>query len=199
LSIFLYPSEFNLSGLCALRGKKLKHVDRQTEKEMIMGSAKKILVAVVFNNDTESLLNYAVEISESMGAELLIASIINARDVEAVGTIAAMGYEVDSENYVSGIKEERQKQLEDILQKLAHAPAKVRTVFKVGNPSDELLKIAVKEKVDLILMGIKGRTDLESILVGSVAEKVFRRSPIAVLSYRDEHNAERLRKHIHLS
>jgi nucleotide-binding universal stress UspA family protein len=164
-----------------------------------MGSAKKILVAVVFNNDTESLLNYAVEISETMGAELLIANIINARDVEAVGTIAAMGYDVDSEHYVSGIKEERQKQLEDILKKLAHAPAKFRTVFKVGNPSDELLKIAVKEKVDLILMGIKGRTDLESILVGSVAEKVFRRSPIAVLSYRDEHNAERLRKHIHLS
>jgi nucleotide-binding universal stress UspA family protein len=134
-----------------------------------------------------------------MKAELIIASIINVRDVEAVGTIAAMGYDVDSGNYVAGLKAERQQELDNILQKMARPPEKVRTVFKTGDPSNELLKLAVKENVDLIVMGIKGRTDLEYIFVGSVAEKVFRRSPIPVLSYRDEANAQRLRKHIDIS
>jgi nucleotide-binding universal stress UspA family protein len=166
---------------------------------MIMGAAKKILVAIGFSQYTQSLLNYAVEIAESMKAELIIASIINVRDVEAVGTIAAMGYDVDSGNYVAGLKAERQQELDNILQKMARPPEKVRTVFKTGDPSNELLKLAVKENVDLIVMGIKGRTDLEYIFVGSVAEKVFRRSPIPVLSYRDEANAQRLRKHIDLS
>jgi len=164
-----------------------------------MGAAKKILVAIGFSQYTQSLLNYAVEIAESMSAELIIASIINVRDVEAVGTIAAMGYDVDSGNYVAGLKAERQQKLDNILQKMARPPEKVRTVFKTGDPSNELLKLAVKENVDLIVMGIKGRTDLEYIFVGSVAEKVFRRSPIPVLSYRDEANAQRLRKHIDLS
>jgi nucleotide-binding universal stress UspA family protein len=166
---------------------------------MIMGAAKKILVAIGFSQYTQSLLNYAVEIAESMKAELIIASIINVRDVEAVGTIAAMGYDVDSGNYVAGLKAERQQELDNILQKMARPPEKVRTVFKTGDPSDELLKLAVKENVDVIVMGIKGRTDLEYIFVGSVAEKVFRRSPIPVLSYRDEANAQRLRKHIDIS
>ena len=164
-----------------------------------MGAAKKILVAIGFSQYTQSLLNYAVEIAESMKAELIIASIINVRDVEAVGTIAAMGYDVDSGNYVAGLKAERQQELDNILQKMARPPEKVRTVFKTGDPSDELLKLAVKENVDVIVMGIKGRTDLEYIFVGSVAEKVFRRSPIPVLSYRDEANAQRLRKHIDIS
>ncbi len=110
-----------------------------------------------------------------------------------------MGYEVDSENYVAGLKKERQQELDDILKKVAQVPEKVRTIFKTGNPSDEVLKVAVKENVDLIIMGIKGRTNLEYFFVGSVAEKVFRRSPIPILSYRDEANAERLKKHIDLS
>jgi len=164
-----------------------------------MGAAKKILVAIGFSRYTDGLLKYAADIADTMGAELIIAGIINARDVEAVGTIAAMGYEVDSENYVAGIKAERQRELDNMLKKIAYPSEKVRTVFKVGNPSDELLKIAVKENVDLIIMGIKGRTDLEYVLVGSVADKVFRRSPVPILSYRDEHNAERLKKHIDLS
>lgn len=164
-----------------------------------MGAAKKILVATGFNQYTEDLLKYAAGIAKSMSAELIVASIINSRDVEAVGTIAAMGYEVDGENYVAGLKKERQQQLDDILKKVALVPEKIRTIFKTGNPSNELLKIAVKENVDLIIMGIKGRTDLEYFFVGSVAEKVFRRSPIPILSYRDEANAERLKKHIDLS
>ncbi len=166
-----------------------------------MGAAKKILVAAGFSQYTQSLLNYASEIAQSMNAELIVASIINARDIEAVGvgTIAAMGYEVDSGNYVAGIRAERQDELDNILKNIARRPEKVRMVFKTGDPGDELLKVAVKENVDLIIMGTKGRTDLEYIFVGSVAEKVFRRSPIPILSYRDEATAERLKKHIDLS
>jgi len=164
-----------------------------------MGAAKKILVATGFSQYTEDLLKYAADTAQSMNAELIIASVINARDIEAVGTIAAMGYEVDGENYAAGLKKERQQELDLILKKVGQSPEKIRTIFKTGNPSDELLKIAVKENVDLIIMGIKGRTDLEYFFVGSVAEKVFRRSPIPILSYRDEANAERLKKHIDLS
>lgn len=162
-----------------------------------MDAIKQIMVAVGFTDDyTEGLLKYAAQISQSLNAGLIVASIINSRDVEAVGTIAAMGYEVDSKQYVAGIKEERQQTLDQILKKISFPAEKTRTIIKVGHPTEELLKIAVNEKVELIIMGIKGRSDLESVLVGSVAEKVFRRSPVPILSYRDEKNAERLRKHI---
>jgi len=127
---------------------------------------------------------------------LVIANIINSRDVEAVGMVAAMGYEVDSEHYVSGVEEERRRALEQMLKKISFPAERIRSVFKVGHPVEELLKIAVKENVDLMVMGIKGRSDLEHLLVGSVAEKVFRRSPIAILSYRDQKSAQRLKKHI---
>jgi len=162
-----------------------------------MDAMKRIMVAVGFNDEyTDGLLKYAAQISQSLNAELIVGSIINLRDVEAVDTIAAMGYEVDSKQYVAGIKQERQQALDKILKKISFPVEKTRMIFKVGHPTEELLKIAVNENADLIIMGIKGRSDLESVLVGSVAEKVFRRSPVPILSYRDEKNAERLRKHI---
>ena len=164
-----------------------------------MGAAKKIMAAVGMNRYTEGLLTYATDMADSMRAELICANIINARDVEAVGTIADMGYEVDGDNYVDSIKGERQQEFAAILKKIGHSTNKIRLILKVGNPSEELLRVAVKENVDLLIMGIKSRSDIEYALIGSVAEKVFRRSPVPILSYRDNEMAERLKKHIRLS
>ena len=161
-----------------------------------MNIIKKIMVAVGFTHYSEELLGYAAGIADSIGAEIIVVNIINSRDVEAVGAIAAMGYEVDSEHYVSGVEEERRRALEQMLKKISFPAERIRSVFKVGHPVEELLKFAVKENVALIVMGIKGRSDLEHMLVGSVAEKVFRRSPIPILSYRDEKSAQRLKKHM---
>ncbi len=61
------------------------------------------------------------------------------------------------------------------------------------NPIKKVM-VAVREKVDLLVMGVRGRSDLEHVLVGSVAEKLFRRSPIPILSYRDEKSAARIKK-----
>ncbi len=163
-----------------------------------MDAIKRIMVAVRFGDYAEGLITYAARIAESLSAELISVNIINSRDVEAVGTISAMGYDVDSKQYVAGIKQERQQALDQILKKISFPAETIRSIIKVGHPAEELLKIAVTEKVDLIIMGIKARSDLAYILVGSVAEKVFRRSPVPILSYRDESNAERLRKNIHL-
>lgn len=161
-----------------------------------MDAMKRIMVAVGFNGYAEELINYATRFARDFSAEIIIANIIHSRDVEAVGTIAAMGYEVDSEHYVSSIKQERQQALNEILKKTSYPSEKIRTIIKTGHPAEELLNLSLTEDIDLIIMGIKGRTELKHMLVGSVAEKVFRRSPVPVLSYRDEKNAERLRKHI---
>ena len=161
-----------------------------------MDNVKKIMVALAFTSYSEGLFNYAAQIAKLLNAELIIASIINSRDISAVRMVASMGYEVDAEHYVDGVKAERREMLEHFMEKSSFDRKKIRTIFKVGNPTDELLKLIVKENIDMIVMGVKGRSDLEHVLVGSVAEKLFRRSPVPVISFRDEKSAERLRKKI---
>ena len=95
-----------------------------------MDPIKKVMVAVGFTEYAQGLLAYAARIAEALNAELIIVNIINVRDVEAIGSIAAMGYDVDSEHYVSGIKEERRQALSEILAKVSFPADKIRAVFK---------------------------------------------------------------------
>jgi nucleotide-binding universal stress UspA family protein len=161
-----------------------------------MDKVKKIMVAMAFTSHSEDLFKSAAQLAQLLNAELIIASIINSRDISAVRMVANMGYEIDAEHYVEGIKTERKELLEKLMAKSAFDRKNMRTIFKIGNPTDELLKLIVKENVDMIVMGIKGHSNLEHMLVGSVAEKLFRRSPVPVISFRDEKSAERLRKKI---
>jgi len=57
-----------------------------------------------------------------------------------------------------------------------------KVFFKEGEPFVEIIQMAKKESVDLIVMGTHGRTGLDHVLFGSTAEKVVRKSPCAVLT-----------------
>lgn len=158
-----------------------------------------IMVAVGFSGYSEGTFRYAAELARKLDADLLVASVINSRDVEAVRSVAAMGYEVDGEHYVETIRNERKALLESYAAKAAFPAERMKVRFAVGNPLEELLKTIVREDVQMVVMGVKERSDLEHFLVGSVAEKLFRRSPVTVVSYRDKKSAERLQNRIHVS
>lgn len=161
-----------------------------------MADIKKVLVAVAFSTYTEGIFKYAAHLAAQLKADLVVASIINERDVSAVRRVADMGYDVDGDHYVGNVKKERRQILEQLIVGCGMKSEQVKTILRVGNPVEELLKIMVSENIDLVVMGLKGRTDLEHAFVGSVAEKMFRRSPVTIVSYRGKSLSDRLRKRI---
>ncbi len=161
-----------------------------------MSTFKKIMVALGITQYAEGIFAYAAGLAEALEADLLVVNIINKRDVEAIRSITSMGYEVDGGHYVEGVRADRSAFLKEIIERAGFPPERIRTIIKVGNPYEKLLEIIVQEKVDMVVMGSKSRMDFEHMLVGSVASKIFRRSPVTVVSYRSEAEAEHLRRHI---
>lgn len=69
----------------------------------------------------------------------------------------------------------------------------VETEIRQGSPAREVVDFATEEGIDVIVMGTHGRAGVDRLLLGSVAERVVRSSPVPVLTVRvsgDEGSAE---------
>ena len=56
------------------------------------------------------------------------------------------------------------------------------TAIREGDPSTEIVEYAREERCDCIVMGTHGRAGIDRILLGSVAERVVRSSPVPVMT-----------------
>ena len=58
-----------------------------------------------------------------------------------------------------------------------------------GRPAEAIVRFAEERDVDLIVMGTHGRSGLQHVFLGSVAEKVVRQAPCPVLTVRYKRSA----------
>lgn len=164
-----------------------------------MNEFKKMMVPLAFSPYSKGIVQYAVDLAKKLDVKkILFINVIDQRDVDAVERITSLGYEVDGDHYVEEIEKERVEKLEEMLDKADFPNDRMKLIITVGKPAEKLLKYAVKENMDMIVMGVKAKSDIIHAFTGSVAEKLFRRSPVTIVSYREEKIAESLRKHIHL-
>src|SRR5512139_3246457 len=57
----------------------------------------------------------------------------------------------------------------------------VKTIVRDGVPSDEILKVAQEEGVELIITGHNGKTMMERFFSGSVSKEMEKNAPVPVL------------------
>ena len=67
-----------------------------------------------------------------------------------------------------------QKSLESLVEQLALKDLDIRLMILKGNPADEIVRTAEEEGVEMIVIATHGRTGLNRLIFGSVAEKTIR-------------------------
>lgn len=60
--------------------------------------------------------------------------------------------------------------------------SEMNIVLTEGNAAQEIVKYAKENKMDIVIMSTHGRTGIQHVVLGSVAERVVRTSPCPVLT-----------------
>ena len=128
----------------------------------------KILYPTDFSSHSNQAYFHAVALAEKHGASLTIAFVYSPG---FLGTAEFHGEAADRDYW--------RKQLEQI--RPVDPGIAVRHVFLEGDPATEIARYAVDAGIDLIVMGTHGRTGVERLVLGSVAEKVLRDASCSVL------------------
>jgi nucleotide-binding universal stress UspA family protein len=72
--------------------------------------------------------------------------------------------------------------LQEVVEKRISEKVRIRTKVVVGDPGDEIVRMAADENADITVIGTHGLTGWRRFIFGSVAEKVVRLAPCPVLT-----------------
>jgi len=128
----------------------------------------KILYATDFSSYSNQAYFHAVALASTHGASLTVLFVYTP-DMVTPGEPVD---EAEATHYW-------QQQLEQIRPVDPRIP--VRHVLLEGDPAGEIVRYGRDAGIDLIVMGTHGRTGLDRLLMGSVAEKVLRDASCSVL------------------
>lgn len=141
---------------------------------------RRVLIPLDGSERAEAILPFAAEVAGPLDAELLLL-----RVVEPISPVVAVaGTGVASLDVLEMREMEARQYLAALAERLEAKAIRVRTVVRLGWPATEIPAVAVREGVDLIAMSTHGRTGLDRVLFGSVAEAVLRAAPVPVLMIR---------------
>ncbi len=143
-----------------------------------MNEFKRILVPVDFSIHTEKLVNFAAEFCQKVGGSLFFLNVI-----EHVAVYEGLASAQFTSEFKVAMEQKMAALVENYQEKYGSCEAKVIT----GDIIDTIISNA--ENCDLIIIATHGYRGLGKILMGSVADRVVRRSPCPVLlinPYRSE-------------
>jgi nucleotide-binding universal stress UspA family protein len=154
----------------------------QRRKELAMAQPRKILAAVDLSEFSPGIVRYSGWLALQLNAELVLVNVISQRDLDMVHR-TMIGYESFSyPDYLEGQEQSRMAQIKDLIETNCPEGVKSRSLLRTGIPYQELLESIESEKAQLMVVGTKGRSNLADALVGSTARKLYRRSPIPLLT-----------------
>ena len=139
---------------------------------------RRILVGCDFSNDSALALEYGLSLAQEFQAELNLAHVIEPGVYRDLLKSTTESGEMNQKD----LRDQLNEKLIALVPEDAHACCSAKTVLLAGPPHEELIKYALVQDVDLIVMGVRGRSLVENLFVGSTTGRVVREAPCPVLS-----------------
>lgn len=163
---------------------------------------KKILVPTDFSEQANNALDLAHDLARLSNSELIL---LNVLDIPGGHAFApggasfnvmggpAMGGDIDNV-YVVELHDKTKEKLESIMQEPKYKDVNISYKLQLGNPYHNISEEIVENQVDLVVMGTRGTSGMEELLIGSNTEKVVRMAKCPVLTVKNKINTDTIKK-----
>jgi len=159
-------------------GGHIKKVDRGKLLEHI-------LVPLDGSEAGETALTYAKPLAEKLSSEVILCQVVPpGRHVHTIGGLDYVrfnGHEMDI------AREKSEAYLAGAVERMEAKKARVRSEIRVGDPAEEIIKLAEETGTCLVAMSTHGHSGIERWAFGSVTDKVVHAGKSPVLVVRAEH------------
>jgi nucleotide-binding universal stress UspA family protein len=142
-------------------------------------TAQRFLVPIDFSEDANQALEYAIGLASKLGARVTLLHVIQPPPWGGVDMNVTLPYAYSL--FIQNLEAEVAHRMQACLERVTAGGLEGEVAVVRGVPFQEILETAKTQQVDLIIMGTHGRTGLQYVLLGSVAEKVVRLAPCPVL------------------
>jgi nucleotide-binding universal stress UspA family protein len=146
-----------------------------------MITLKRILVPTDFSDFSKQAARYGCELAARFESNIDLLHVIEL----PVMAMPSPGAPLPDE-LIAGAETHAKEEIERWLTPEMRAGLDISHHVCRGAPFLEIVRFALENNSDLIVIGTHGRTGLVHALIGSVAEKVVRKAPCPVLSVRPE-------------
>lgn len=134
-----------------------------------------VLLPVAYGDaDTDPAIDRAIDLARTYGATLHVVSVVDTSLFEPVTPA--------SEQVADSVSDAAEATLERVADRVRSAGLSVETYLGRGAPSGVITAYADDNDMDVVVMATHGREGLDRTLLGSVTEKVIRRSETPVLT-----------------
>ena len=149
-----------------------------------MITLRKILVPTDFSPGSAAALELATTIAKQFNAEIVLMHVLQSVPVYvSVPSLVPLPTE-----WVAAVHQQAESELATAARHVSGV--KITTELRDGGSTHVTLTAAAVEcKADLIVIGTHGRTGLQHVMLGSVAERVVRHATVPVLTVRAPKNA----------
>jgi nucleotide-binding universal stress UspA family protein len=154
-----------------------------TGPEPVPSGTNRILAPIDFSAHSEKAVRHSRDLAELFGAKLDLLHVVEENMPTAFYTAGVTSVYDMHPDIEDKAKDEMQKLFEGM-----EGPEVEANYFAVpGRPASAILNFARENDSDMIVMATHGRSGLEHVFLGSVAERVVQRAPCPVFTVRTLH------------
>jgi nucleotide-binding universal stress UspA family protein len=140
---------------------------------------KKILFPTDFSDVSKKAVKYIKQLKGAGVQEVIVLHVIDEKEWPVPSRVPDQYLQIKAQ-----IEKEVAKEMAAVEAGMTADGFHVKLKVKTGNPFTEIMAVAAKEKVSLIVVGSHGKSNIKEILMGSVSENVIRhaKAPLLVIS-----------------